>query len=49
MTEFAWTIEDVLDQPEELLDAVMYLKVIGEKMRKQAGDQESAGPAAPVE
>ncbi len=31
MTEFKWTIEDVLQQPEQELDAVMYLKAMGEK------------------
>jgi hypothetical protein len=36
MTEFRWTILDVLRQPEQELDAVMYLKAMGEKIRIQA-------------
>ena len=36
LTEFKWTINDVLEQPEQELDAVMYMKIIGEKMRRQA-------------
>jgi len=35
-TEFRWTINDVLAQPEPELNAVMYLKSIGEKIRTQA-------------
>ncbi len=35
MTEFAWTINEVLEQPEQELDAVFALKAIGEKMRSQ--------------
>lgn len=35
-TEFRWTILDVLNQPEQELDAVMHLKAVGEKMRTQA-------------
>ena len=36
MTEFRWTINDVLEQPEQELDAVFALKVIGEKIRQQS-------------
>jgi len=36
MTEFRWTILDVLAQPEQELDAVMNLKATGEKIRIQA-------------
>lgn len=35
LTEFKWTIIDVLEQPEEELNAVMHLKATGEKIRKQ--------------
>ena len=36
LTEFSWTIEDVLRQPEQELDAVFYMKSIGERMKAQA-------------
>jgi hypothetical protein len=36
LTEWRWTILDVLRQPEELLDVVFYMKNIGEKFRTQA-------------
>ena len=39
-TEFRWTILDVLAQPEQELDAIMYLKSIGEKMRQHARIQQ---------
>jgi hypothetical protein len=35
LTQFSWTIKQVLEQPEELLDAVFYMKNIGERMRIQ--------------
>lgn len=39
MTEWAWTINDVLDQPEQELNAVMYMKALGEKMRRQKNNR----------
>lgn len=42
MTEFKWTILDVLEQPEQELRAVMHLKATGEKMRTQAMNQKRA-------
>ena len=36
LTEFRWTILDILAQPEQELDAVMHLKAVGEKMRSQS-------------
>lgn len=42
MTNFQWTIEDVLEQPEQELRAVMHLKATGEKMRTQLNNQERA-------
>ena len=36
LTEFRWTINDILEQPEQELEAVMKLKSIGERMRQQA-------------
>ncbi len=48
MTEFKWTIEDVLQQPEQELDAVMYLKAMGEKMRIQARKQEGSSDVEKV-
>jgi len=35
LTEFNWTINDILEQPEQELNAVFYLKNIGEKIRIQ--------------
>ena len=48
MTEFRWTIVDVLNQPEQELQAVMYLKTIGEKMRTQNRNTGEA-PSSPAE
>jgi hypothetical protein len=42
MTNFQWTIVDVLEQPEQELRAVMHLKATGEKMRAQYFNQEKA-------
>jgi hypothetical protein len=36
LTEWQWTINDVLEQPEPLLWAVMELKKMGDKYRIQA-------------
>jgi hypothetical protein len=36
MTEWRWTINDILAQPEPELWAVMSLKSVGEKYRTQA-------------
>lgn len=33
--EWRWTFKEILEQDEELTDAVMYMKSIGERMRKQ--------------
>ena len=33
LTEFQWTINDVLEQPDPELSAVFMLKAIGEKVR----------------
>jgi hypothetical protein len=33
MTEWQWTINDVLEQPEAELTAVFYLKAMGERIR----------------
>lgn len=40
MVEWRWTINDILDQPEQELDAVMAMKSIGEKMRIQLRNRE---------
>lgn len=40
MTEFRWTIQDILEQPESELEAVMHLKAIGEKLRSQSQKQQ---------
>ena len=42
LTEWRWTINDVLEQPEQELDAVIGMKALGEKMRKQARDRKSS-------
>jgi len=39
MTEWKWTILDVLEQPEQELAAVMALKYVGNQMHKQSGKQ----------
>ena len=39
LTGWNWTITDINAQPEEDVEAVMYLKTIGEKMRRQAQEQ----------
>jgi len=36
LTEFRWTINDILEQPEQELDIVFALKGLGEKMRAQS-------------
>jgi hypothetical protein len=36
MTEFRWTILDVMEQPEQELEAVFALKALGEKVRAQS-------------
>ena len=36
LTEFHWTINDILKQPEQEINAVFYLKNLGEKMRIQS-------------
>ena len=35
MTNFHWTIKDVLEQPEALLDRIMRLRFIGNKIKVQ--------------
>lgn len=40
MTEFRWTISDILEQPEAELEAVMHLKATGEKIRAQTHKQD---------
>jgi len=41
LTEWRWTILDVLGQPEQELDAVISLKAVGEKIRKQTINRNS--------
>jgi hypothetical protein len=36
MTEFRWTIRDVLEQPEAELEAVFAMKAIGERIKLQS-------------
>jgi hypothetical protein len=45
MTEWQWTINDVLEQPEPLLWAVMELKKQGEKYRILALNRKNGSEA----
>lgn len=41
--EWKWTPIQILEQPAELLDAVLSLKTNGEKVRRQLQEQNKAG------
>ena len=40
VVEWKWDINTILQQPEDLLRAVIHLKSIGEKLRKESNDTE---------
>jgi hypothetical protein len=42
LTEFRWTINDILEQPEQEMNVVFYLKNLGEKIRIQSRNQKKS-------
>jgi len=40
MSEWSWTILDVLEQPQDLLDNIVSLKFIGSKISTQARNRD---------
>jgi len=40
VVEWKWDINTILQQPEDLLRAVIRLKSVGEKLRKESADTE---------